>query len=139
MERKVITNFSKALIKARHLEEVLETVDRMLVDFIKVEAYRFILFNGNKPKVIKSKGVKEEDFNKEVIDTVVATGEPFITIDINTLEIVNQSNEKILICLPLEAQGSVIGLIEIRKLKENESINIDKYKVFYINLLNTTL
>lgn len=131
METKIITkdltDFIDALIKARHLEDVLDTVDRMLVDFMKVEVYQFILFNGTKPRIVKSKGTKEEDFNKEVIDTVIATGEPFITIDIDTLEITNQPHEKILICLPLEVQGSVIGLIEIRKLKENESINLDKY------------
>ncbi|MEW6095705.1 MAG: hypothetical protein AB1567_04150 [bacterium] len=142
-------NFSSALIKAKHLEDILEIVDRILVDFIKVDAYRFILLdsNGNKPKVVKSRGIKEDelevDFNKEVINTVIATGEPFITIDIDSLEIVNQPYGKTLVCLPLECQERIIGLIEIRRLKENESINFDKYiillKLIHLIAINRTL
>ncbi len=111
--------------------DVLEIVDSMLVDFLNVEAYRIILLNGNKLKIIKSKGIKEQelnrDFNKGVINTVITTGEPFIMIDSDSLEIVNQSHGKTLICLPLECQNRVIGLIEIKRLKGNESINFDKY------------
>jgi len=138
MQLSTLFDFSSELAISHKLEDVLIAIEKkMLINFIGAKSYRLLLLDQEKQdelKMLRCKGCEEtiEDIEKEILNEVIKSGEPFLARDIHKEDITNIEGSSILLCFPLKKQNKTIALLEIKELEEGANINLTKYIILLI-------
>ncbi|MEW6096120.1 MAG: diguanylate cyclase [bacterium] len=138
MQLSTLFDFSSELAISHKLEDVLSAIEKkMLINFVGAKSYRLLLLDhekGDELKILRTKGCEEtmEGIEEEILKEVIKNGEPFLSKDIHKEEITNIEGNTVLLCLPLKKQNTTIALLEIKELKEGESVNLTKYVILLI-------
>jgi len=138
MQLSALFDFSSELAISHKLDDVLEAIEKkMLINFVGAKSYRLVLLDSEKEgelKILRYKNCEEtiEEKEKEILNEVIHSGEPFLSKDIHKEEITNIEGNGVLLCFPLKKQNTTIALLEIKELEKEVSINLTKYVILLI-------
>ncbi|MDI6780854.1 MAG: GAF domain-containing protein [bacterium] len=136
-----IEKFSQQVIMAVSIDEMTKAFDEA-ADTLNLKSYRLLLLNPTNDVLftLSWKGFLSDEIKIKVGEglagKVAITGMPTYSIPLPSGgDITNYELYETPLCLPLKKQNKVIGILEIRSVKENTAIDSIKYQVL-LTLLN---
>ncbi len=136
-----IEKFAQQITVAVSIDEITKAFDEV-ADIINLKSYRLLLLNATNDLLftISWKGFLSDEIKIKVGEglagKVAITGIPTYSIPLpQGGDITNYELYETPLCLPLKKQNKVIGIFEIRSVKENTAIDNIKYQVL-LTLLN---
>ncbi len=136
-----IEKFAQQITVAVSIDEITKAFDEV-ADIINLKSYRLLLLNATNDILftLSWKGFLSDEIKIKVGEglagKVAITGIPTYSIPLpQGGDITNYELYETPLCLPLKKQNKVIGIFEIRSVKENTAIDNIKYQVL-LTLLN---
>lgn len=139
-----IEKFTQQIIMSVSIDEVTKAFDKA-ADTLDLKSYRLLLLNTTNDVLftLSWKGFLSDEIKIKVGEglagKVAITGIPTYSIPSPSVsgggDITNYELYETPLCLPLKKQNKVVGILEIRSLKENTAIDNIKYQVL-LTLMN---
>jgi transcriptional regulator with GAF, ATPase, and Fis domain len=139
-----LEKFTQYLTRSTEIDEMAKIFDEV-ANMLDLKSYRLMLVDASNNFLftLAWRGFLSEEIRikigEGIVGKVVLTGKP--TLSIEDGNITNYELYETPLCIPLKKHDKVIGVIEIRSLKENTSIDPIKYYVLLslANLLTVGL